>query len=355
MDNIGRFAQLIPGDDVCALIDSEVSRFYLTGFASDFGFLIVSKKGSFFLTDSRYIEAAREAVKGCEVLETAALGAQFSMIFSALGCSSILVEAERTTLAGLKRLRRFAKGYSVKTDGCIDAVLTAMRSLKTAREVALIEKAQALTDSAFDHILGVIKPGITEREVCLELDFFMLKNGADAVAFETIAASGVNGSKPHAVPGGKRLAQGEMVTLDFGAVCGGYRSDMTRTVALGKPGGDEAKVYGIVLEAQARALAKIADGVTCFDADAAGRDFIAARGYGACFGHGIGHGVGVEIHEEPRVSKTSKQALRAGNVVTVEPGIYLPGKFGVRIEDMVLVAAGGCRNLTASRKDLVIL
>lgn len=355
MDNIGRFAQLLPGDGVCALIDSEVSRFYLTGFASDFGFLIVSKKGSFFLTDSRYIEAAREAVTGCEVLETAALGAQLKMILSSLDCGSVNVEAEKTTLAGLKRLRRLVRDYSVKADGSLDAILTAMRSLKTAGEVALIEKAQAITDRAFDYILGVIKPGITERELCLELDFFMLKNRADAAAFNTIAASGVNGSKPHAVPGGKKLAKGEMVTLDFGAVCGGYRSDMTRTVALGKPGEEETKVYGIVLEAQARALAKIADGVTCFDADAAGRDLITARGYGACFGHGIGHGVGVEIHEEPRVSKTSKQALRAGNIVTVEPGIYLPGKFGVRIEDMVLVTAGGCRNLTNSPKDLIIL
>lgn len=355
MDNIGRFAQLLPGDDVCALIESEVSRFYLTGFASDFGFLIVSRKGSFFLTDSRYIEAAREMVTSCEVLETASLGAQLRMIFSSLGCRFVSVEAEKTTLAGLARLRRLAKGYSVKADGSLDAVLTAMRSLKTPGEVALIEKAQAITDRAFEYILGVIKPGITERDLCLELDFFMLKNGADAVAFDTIAASGVNGSKPHAVPGGKRLAKGEMVTLDFGAAVGGYRSDMTRTVALGKPGGEEAEVYDIVLAAQERALAKIADGVTCVDVDAAGRDLIAARGYGVCFGHGIGHGVGVEIHEEPRVSKTSKQALRAGNVVTVEPGIYLPGRFGVRIEDMVLVTSGGCRNLTASPKKLVVL
>lgn len=355
MDNIGRFAQFLPGDDVCALIESEVSRFYLTGFASDFGFLIVSRKGSFFLTDSRYIEAACETVTGCEVAETAEFGSQLRSALTALGCRVLLVEAEKTTLAGLKRLKRLVKGYPVKADGSLDAILTAMRSLKTAGEAALIEKAQAIADRAFEYILGVIKPGITERELCLELDFFMLKNGSDAAAFDTIAASGVNGSKPHAVPGGKRLAKGEMVTLDFGAVCGGYRSDMTRTVALGKPGEEEAKVYHIILEAQERALAKIADGVTCFDADAAGRDYIAARGYGAFFGHGIGHGVGVEIHEEPRVSKTSKQVLRAGNVVTVEPGIYLPGRFGVRIEDMVLVTAGGCRNLTAGRKDLIIL
>ena len=200
-----------------------------------------------------------------------------------------------------------------------------------------------------------IKVGVTEKEIALELDFYMLSHGAEAVSFETIAVSGKNSSMPHGVPTDKKIENGDFITMDFGAVYNGYHSDMTRTVIVGEPTEKQKEVYETVLKAQTEALAVLKAGVSGVDADKAARDIIDAKGYKENFGHGTGHGVGIEIHESPNLSPYSKAILETGNIVTVEPGIYIPDEFGVRIEDMALITEDGYINLTSCEKELIIL
>ncbi|MCL6445814.1 MAG: aminopeptidase P family protein, partial [Alicyclobacillus sp.] len=225
-----------------------------------------------------------------------------------------------------------------------------LRARKSADELAIIRKAARIADAAFDHILGYLRPGLTELEVALELEVFMRKQGATGAAFTTIVASGVRSALPHGTATEKPLEHGDLVTFDFGAVVDGYVSDLTRTVVLGKPSAEQQRVYQIVLEAQERALAALNAGCTGRDMDSVARSFIADQGYGDAFGHSLGHGIGLEIHEAPRLSKTSTDLLEAGMVVTVEPGIYLPGWGGVRIEDDVVIEAGRIQLLTHAPK-----
>ena len=237
----------------------------------------------------------------------------------------------------------------------MDEAVNELRRAKNQQEKEKILAAQAIAEKAFDHALGLIREGVTEREVALTLDFFMLRNGAEAVSFETIAVSGKNSSMPHGVPSNKKIEKGDFLTLDFGAVVDGYHSDMTRTVAIGEVSSKQAEIYETVLKAQLASLETLRAGVSCKEADAAARDIIVSAGYGEFFGHGTGHGVGIEIHEQPRLSPKSSQTLIAGDVVTVEPGIYLPGEFGVRIEDMAFITENGFENLTKSPKSLIII
>ena len=236
-----------------------------------------------------------------------------------------------------------------------DEAIKELRRTKTESELKNICAAQRIAEQAFEHIRTFRKPGVTDREIGLELDYFMLRAGAQALSFETIAVSGRNSSMPHGVPTDKKVERGDFVTMDYGAVVNGYHSDMTRTVAVGEVSGKQAEVYDTVLKAQLTSLDLLAPGVACKDADAAARDVINAAGYGEFFGHGTGHGVGVEIHEFPVLNPRSAEILAPGDVVTVEPGIYLPGEFGVRIEDMAFITENGSENLTKCPKTLIIL
>lgn len=336
------------------LISSDVNRLFLTGFRSSDGYLLVTAGGSVFLTDSRYIEEARRVVKCCEVREFTSFSAQMPELCREFGCRKLGVESERLTVGSLKAFRRELTGVSVTTVGT-DRLINSLRSVKTRGQVENILAAQSIAERAFEHIKGFIRPGVTEKEIALELDFFMLSHGAEALSFETIAVSGANTSKPHGVPTDKRVEYGDFVTMDYGAVFNGYHSDMTRTVAVGAVTDEQARVYETVLRAQLAALEVLRPGLLCSEADAAARSVIADAGCGEFFRHSTGHGVGIEIHENPYLSPKSKQRLSRGNVVTVEPGIYIPGKFGVRIEDMALITETGCENLTKSEKTLVIL
>ena len=232
-----------------------------------------------------------------------------------------------------------------------------MRSLKDESEIAAIRKAQSITDAAFLEILDFIKPGKTEKEIAAYLEYCMRRLGADGLAFETIAAGGPNSAMPHAVPGDRPLQQGDFFTMDYGAAWGGYCSDMTRTVAIGEPTDEMRKVYETVLAAQLTGIGKAVAGVSCRAVDAAARDFIYGAGYEGCFGHSLGHSVGIEIHELPGFSPSADPGVtaREGMVITVEPGIYLEGRFGVRIEDMVWFSPDGTKDLTNSSKELIIL
>ena len=338
-----------------AMITSEENRRYFTAFPSTAGVLVVSRSGSVFLTDSRYVEAAGKKIKCCPVRETKNLKAELPALMRELNIRRIGIEAQRVTVSDYAKYKDMLGGVEVSADGAVDRAITSLRMIKSADEIALMKSAQEIAERAFTHILDFIKPGVTEREVSLELDYFMLRSGAEALSFETIAVSGVNSSMPHGVPSDKKIENGDFVTMDYGAVCGGYHSDMTRTVAVGNVSAEQKKVYDTVLKAQLAALEAMHPGVRCADADRAARDVIEAAGYGEFFGHGTGHGVGIEIHEEPRVSPTAVDILETGNVVTDEPGIYLPGQFGVRIEDMVLITENGFENLTKAPKELIVL
>ncbi len=348
------FVSMLPPSIDGALIISSVNRRYFTSFESSDGVLLITKNGSVFLTDSRYIEAAQATVRCCEVLELKKISEQLPELCKKFECKRLMVESERLTVSQLKAYRRLLKGVLLTTVGT-DKLIDNLRMKKTQQEVDNIVKAQRIAEKAFEHILGFIKEGVTEKEIALELDFFMLKNGAQAISFETIAISGANTSMPHGVPTDKKVCRGDFVTMDYGAVVNGYHSDMTRTVAVGEVSDEQAKVYNTVLQAQLRALSVLKAGVKCADADAAARDLITAEGYGDYFRHSTGHGVGLEIHEKPNLSPASKLKLEVGNIVTVEPGIYISGKFGVRIEDMARITKNNCENLTKSTKKLVIL
>ncbi len=342
--------------NAAALIMSEENISYFTSFHSSNGYLVVTKDKSFFLTDSRYIEAAQNKIRGCdEILLLKSMKLDLPTLIDRLEISEIKLESDRVSVARYREIKDIFPGIHVSCSGELDKAINEIRVTKNQQEVDLITKAQRIAEKAFDHILGFITVGKTEKEIALELEYFMLKNGADALSFETIAVSGKNSSLPHGVPGDKKIEKGDFITMDYGAVVGFYHSDMTRTVAVGEVSSNQAEVYETVLKAQKAGLEKIKAGVPCREVDAVSRDVIKNAGYGDFFGHGLGHGVGVEIHEKPSLNPSSTEILTEGHIVTVEPGIYLPGKFGVRIEDMALVTEEGCINLTKCEKNLIVL
>ena len=338
-----------------ALIFSEVSRFYFTGFPASDGCLLVTPKESVFYTDSRYTEAAEKKIGAEFVRDSKELYKDLAAFFADRGIKTVALENDRLTLAQYEELCEKLPGISFCVTDALAKAIEEIRIVKTDDEIQKIIKAQRIAEKAFEHILGFIKPGKTENEVRLELEYFMLSHGADGLSFETIAVTGVKTSMPHGVPGDNVIKSGDFVTMDYGALVDGYHSDMTRTVAVGDITDEQRRVYDTVLEAQLAGLKSLHDGISGFDADKAARDVIAHAGYGCCFGHGTGHGVGVEIHEAPTLSPRSKHILKTGHVVTVEPGIYIPGKFGVRIEDMALITDDGCSILTDCPKELTVL
>lgn len=344
--------RLAPGQG--ALIEFPENRRYFTSFISSAGFLLATQGQALFMTDSRYIEAAQAVVpQGIEVRETR--GALERSVLDALGIRRLSVEASRTTIARLHTLEKICNGLEVDSSGFLDEVISQLRAVKSRAEVEKIIAAQRIAEQALEKTLGMIRPGVTEREIALSLDFHMLTMGADALSFDTIAVSGENSSRPHGVPGARKVCSGDFITMDFGAVVDGYHSDMTRTVAIGSVRAEQKKVYETVLAAQEAMLDGLRAGITCGQADGLARAVIESAGYGPFFRHSAGHGVGLEIHEVPFEAPGSQAVLQAGNVVTAEPGIYLPGQFGVRIEDMAWLTADGCENLTRAPKQLVVL
>lgn len=343
------------GNTCAALIISPENRRYFTSFPSSDGYLLVNQNRAVFITDGRYIEAAEKSAKNCEIYLQKRIFPQISEILKEMNCGHLLVEASRMTLDFYNSLKGSAKNIKIHTDTSLDSMINAFRSVKTNDELECIKAAQKITDDAFSHICTFIKEGVTEREIGLELDFYMLSHGGEALSFETIAVSGENTSMPHGVPSERRVQNGDFITMDFGTVVGGYHSDMTRTVALGFATDEMKKVYETVKNAQITCINGVRAGLTGIESDALARNIIENSGYGEYFTHGTGHGVGIEIHEFPNLNKANDVPLIPGQIVTVEPGIYIPNKFGVRIEDMVLITENGCEDLTHSEKELIIL
>ena len=338
-----------------ALIFSEVSRFYFTGFPATDGCLFVTKDNAVFYTDSRYTEAAEKKIGEKFVRNSNRLYEELNTYFSDNGIKTVALENERLTLKQYEDLCKKLPGVDFVVNDRLSSTISSLRAVKTDDEIKEIVKAQRIAEKAFFHILGFIKPGLTEKQVRLELEYFMLSNGADDLSFETIAVAGVKTSMPHGVPGDNVIKDGDFVTMDYGALVNGYHSDMTRTVAVGHVSDEQKKVYDTVLKAHMATLSVLHNGISGVDADKAARDVITAAGYGDKFGHGTGHGVGVEIHEATYLSPKSKDTLVTGNVITDEPGIYIPGKFGVRIEDMALITDSGYELLTRCPKELIVL
>ena len=353
---INRVKNFLIGKADGALIVSEENVRYFTSFTSSNGYLLITKDKSVFMTDSRYIEAAEKTIKTCdEICEIKSVRESLAPVVKSLGIKTIAVEQSRMTLSELELFRKEFENVEFITSSLLDDEINLIRAVKTEEEKEKIEKAQRIAEGAFNHILTFIKPGITERDISLELDYAMLRGGAEALSFETIAVAGAKTSMPHGVPDNNTVKTGDFITMDFGAVFDGYHSDMTRTIAVGQVSDKQIEVYNTVLEAQLKGMEIIKAGTLCKDVDERARNIIKSKGYGDFFGHGYGHGVGIEIHEYPRLSPKSEAVLEAGHVVTAEPGIYIPGEFGVRIEDMVMVTETGYYNFTKSEKKLIVV
>lgn len=332
------------------LVTDEKNQQYLSGFAFTDGYLLILADVAYLVTDFRYKEAAeRHAYAGYTVVLPEGRISFMQEIIAEKKVRRLGFEGSVLTVAEHKR-------YAERFDGValcdIGDVIDRMREVKRGEEIALIEKAQSITDAAFAELLSVLSPNMTEIEVAAELEYRMRRLGAEGMAFDTIAVSGTQSALPHGVPRPCRLERG-FLTMDFGAKYGGYCSDMTRTVSIGRATDEMKKLYNTVLSAQKAALDFLSAGVLCSEADAVARRMI-DRDYPDTFGHSLGHGVGLYIHENPRLSaKNVENALCVGNVVTVEPGIYIEGMHGCRIEDMVVIEEKGVKNLTKSRKDLI--
>ncbi len=355
MTRLEALADLLDTD--CALITSDVNRRYFTGMKSSAGTLLIFKDKAYFIIDFRYIEKTRKLLANdhfVEVVLQDKLYEQLNQLMAKHGARACSVESMSLTVKELSLFKQKLDVFVDSSDTLSDAV-NKLRMIKSPDEIDKMINAQRIAESGFEHMLSFIRPGVTEREIQLELDYHMFKNGAEALSFDTIALSGKNTSLPHGVPGDKIVETGEFVLLDFGAVVDGYHSDMTRTVCVGQPDDKMKKVYDIVLKAQLAAIDNVRAGIKGCDLDKIARDIITSEGYGDDFGHSLGHGVGVEIHEMPYAARSYTDPLPENSIVTVEPGIYLENEFGVRIEDFVVVTKDGCINMTKAPKELIII
>jgi Xaa-Pro aminopeptidase len=336
----------------CVLFTNLHNIRYLCGFRGSEGALLLTRDGGWFLCDSRYTTQAAAQVGEADVLEFMSKQDTIAALVKEQDFLRMGFEAAHATVA-------FFTALSAALDGCelvaLGAELDDIRSSKDADELQRLSDVAALSSAALMAIRPLLRPGVKEVEVALELELEMRRRGADGRAFDFIVASGVRGSMPHGIASEKTLQAGELVTIDFGAIKDGYHSDETVTVAVGDPGERQQAIHGIVRTAHDMAIAAVRPGIACKELDAVAREYIRESGYGDYFGHGLGHGVGLEIHEKPVLSPRGDAVAVEGMVFTIEPGIYIPGFGGVRIEDTVAVTADGCRVLTPAPKDLFIL
>ena len=354
MNHLKNIAAKLPEYELDAmLVTSEPGEFYAVGFQGE-GVVLVTAEKAWYYTDSRYIEAAQELVKDAEV-SLPPQGRNYRATVEALiqehGLKTVGFEQDYMTVASHKA---WSEGLSAQLKPA-SALMESLRAQKDEEEKKAMRAAQAIAEKSLAETLEVLKVGMTEKEIAAYLEYRMLCNGAEKKSFDTIIASGPNSSKPHAVPGDRKICEGDFVTIDFGCVVEGYCSDTTRTVAVGEPTEEMRKVYDIVLQAQLAGIAAARAGVSGKEIDAAARKLIDDAGYGEYFGHSFGHSLGIEIHENPNLSPANPEPMPVGAVVSAEPGIYLPGKFGVRIEDVLILAEDGCENITKYPKELIIL
>ena len=354
MNHFGKIAQQLSAHGLDAmLVTSAPGEFYAAGFHGE-GMAVVTPAQTWYYTDSRYIEAAGQLVKDAQVgmIRTGQTYRQLAQdIVSAQGIRRLGFEDNYMSVAEYSQWKEEVRAELVPASEILDL----LRMVKDEEELAAMKEAQRVTDEAFSEILNDIKPGVAECEIAAKLTYLMARKGAERNSFAPIVACGANGSKPHAIPSQALIQKGQFVTMDFGCVVGGYCSDMTRTVAVGQPTDEMKFVYDTVLKAQLAGIAAAHGGVTGAEIHNIGAKIIADAGYGDYFGHGFGHSLGIEIHENPRFSPLWDKVIPAGACLSAEPGIYLPGKFGVRIEDVIMLTDDGCIDITRSPKELIIL
>ena len=352
--NIQKFQALLEHDRQALLLSGNPNRLYGTGSSVDESLAVVYHDGLSFFTDSRYIEAAQKDMPDFDVQMTDREHTPISLlraVLEAKGITQLGIEEDVMSVAEYKKLEA---ELDVELFFAQDK-LNSCRNAKEAWELERMEQAQAITDAVFTHMCGFVKAGMTEKEVEAELIAALYRGGSDGLAFPPIVVAGPNSSMPHGVAGSRVIREGDFLTMDFGAKYQGYCSDMTRTVAIGYATDKMKEVYDTVLRAQLAGIAVTKAGVCGCEVDSAARQVITEAGYGSFFGHGYGHSLGIQIHESPNCNPSGKTPLPVGAVCSAEPGIYLPGEFGVRIEDVVVVTAEGCKNITKSPKELIIL
>ena len=338
------------------LVTQPENRIYLSGFPDrdpSAGWLLVGEQSGFFLTDFRYVEAVRAGVKDLDVvLATPRLSDALVTLLGQVPAGRLGFEASHLTFEQHRDLAERLQGRHelVPTTGLVEA----LRQVKDPGEIAAIAAAVELTDRAYEHAVGLLRPGITEKQVAWEIDKYMREHGAEGVAFEPAVAAGPNSAVPHHSSTDRPIGEGEPVWIDCGARLSGYCGDLTRSFCLGRADARFQEVYDLVLRAQLAAEAGLRAGLTGVEGDALAREVIAAAGYGESFGHSLGHGIGLAVHEAPRVSRMGVEVLAAGMVTSVEPGVYIPGWGGVRIEDVAVVEEGGIRVLTRAPKQSII-
>ena len=354
MNNIEKYQSLLGEKADGLLLTGRYSRHYAARYDIAEGIAVVTKKGCRYFTDSRYIEAARNGLQGFEVQETNRENPYSKLINEAIADFGVQTLGCEEGVLTVSEFRDFEEKLNAKLVP-MQKEIDGFRSVKEEWELERMRMAQVITDKAFAQILGCIKVGMTEKELQAELIYCLYKNGGEGLAFDPIVVSGPNTSLPHGVAGDRVLCQGDFVTMDFGAMYQGYCADMTRTVAVGYATEEMKKVYDTVLQAQLAGIAATRAGVKGKEIDAAARKVIADAGYGAYFGHGYGHSIGMECHESPSCNPSGETVMQANMVTSAEPGIYLPGKFGVRIEDVVIFKENGCENITHSPKNLIII
>ena len=334
------------------LLYGEKNRYYATGFHSSAGMCVVTPKEAFFVTDSRYIEAARSLVKGFTIGQNTmemTTKQWLEQIIRDCGITMLGFEDDELSYSEFEKMRKEAKAVLSPAE----SILHELRAVKSPEEQDKMRRAQKLADGVFTELLDFIKPGMTEKRVAAEITYRLLLAGAEGNSFDPIVVGGANSSMPHGVPGDYVLQKGDFLTMDFGCLLEGYCSDMTRTVAIGQPTDEMRKVYDTVLQAQLAGIAAYHAGVKGSEVDGAARKVISDAGYGEYFGHSFGHSLGLDIHESPNAAPSEKRELPAGAVLSAEPGIYIPGRFGVRIEDVCIVTEDGCENITHSPKELI--
>ena len=333
------------------LIMSPFNRRYVSGFTGSAGAVLLSGKEAVFITDFRYVEQAKEQASECTIVQhKGTLIEEIGKQVEKLNISKLGFEKSHVTYEQFEQLKQSVVTANLTP---VSGLVESVRSIKDPSEIQLIQDAADIADAAYTHILSYVRPGMTELEVSNELEFFMRKQGAQSSSFDIIVASGHRSALPHGVASGKLIETGELVTLDFGAYYKGYCSDITRTFAVGSISDELNTIYHTVLEAQLRGMNGIKAGITGKEADALTRDYIKEKGYGEYFGHSTGHGLGMEVHEAPSLSFKSDTVLEPGMIVTVEPGIYVHGVGGTRIEDDILITSEGNRSFTSSPKELI--
>ncbi len=356
MNNIGKIQEKLASRGLDGLlITEEKNQRYASGFPFSDGAVLVGREKAWLITDSRYIEAAEKAVGAALTVQLydrqLPLKELLRRDIKEAGMESLAAEEGKLSF---RDYREYEKALGLELRPCGD-LLQELRASKSEEELKYMQQAQDIAELALEDVLQVIKPGMTEREVMAELVYSMLRRGSEGNSFDPIVVTGEKTSMPHGVPGDKLIKAGDFVTMDFGCIKGGYCSDMTRTVAVGHATEEMKQVYDIVLKAQLAGIAAARAGIPGRDIDAAARKVIEAAGYGAYFGHGFGHSLGLDIHEGPSANPSGLAPMPVGAVCSAEPGIYLPGRFGVRIEDVMVLEEGGCRLLTRAKKELLIL